>query len=591
MTSLLIATEDPHLLFHRLFNNSFQTLGSVKDRISQIFAYILFRKGSSTYLTDTRTSQDNPLAFQDLIAAIRSQNQEKTQDFAPPDRNSEGEGDPEAVFNVLDAILKCSLERLKLMRESMSWTHVGDYNYKLKAGYFQHIETIRNLSLEGRLGVALCLRNKMIHQGFFPDVVTHNYLINGFCKVGAFEKAEWLVTQMSSWGPYPNVATYNTLMKGYCAFGDIDKALDLLSTMTGGKVNKVKPNTVTFNIVVHALCKEGMSEEARVLISKLTNEDSEKTLIASTILMDSSFKKGDTSLAFTLWGEILSKKADVVAYNVVIHGSCLRWNLIIAYKYVNQMLKIGFLPDSFTYNTLVNTLCKMKRIDDAFYLYKVMSKMGVTPDKISYNTLIQGLCNVGNVVTAHELLNHMLEKSMVPPLLTWNVIIGGYGRQGDKEKALQIRDKMMEYGVFPNVFTYNALIHMFIKRGEILEARLVMKEMNVSGPFPDTVTYNLLVGAESEFGHLFSGEEVYDNMLKRGCEPDVVTYTELIKGFCMRGKIEEAERIFSFDMLQRGNLVIDHVPFQILIKKYFKIGNLDGAYSVYQKWLKIDQGE
>ncbi|XP_023737857.1 pentatricopeptide repeat-containing protein At5g24830 [Lactuca sativa] len=593
MTSLLIATEDPHLLFHRLFNNSFQTLGFIKDRISQIFIDVLCYTRSSAYLTDTRTSRSNdlfPFAFQDLLEAIGSKHQQKTQDFSAPDKDSGGGGgDPEVVFNVLDAILKCSLERLKHMRESMSWAHIGHYNYKLKAGYSQHIDTIRNLSLEGRLGVALRLRSKMIHQGIFPDVVTHNYLINGFCKVNAFEKAEWLVTQMSLWGPSPNVATYNTLMKGYCAFGDTDKALDLISAMNYGKV---KPNVITYTILVHAHCKKEKLEEARALLLELTDEYSEKTVIASTILMDSSFKKGDTSLAFTLWKEILSKEVDVVAYNVVIHGSSLRYDLILAYKYINQMLKIGFLPDNFTYNTLINTLCKMKRIDEAVYLYKVMSKMGVTPDKITYNILIQGLCRLENVVTAHELLNSMLEKSMIPPLLTWNLVIGGYGRHGDKQNTLHIMNQMMEYGVLPNVFTYNALIHMFIKRREISKAHLVMKEMISSGPLPDTVTYNLLVGAESEFGHLYSAEQIHDDMLERGYEPDVITYTKLIKGFCMRGKIEDAERIFSFHMLKKcNNLVIDHFPFQILIKKYFKIGNLDGAYGVYQKWLRIDQGQ
>ncbi|XP_024964548.1 pentatricopeptide repeat-containing protein At5g24830 isoform X3 [Cynara cardunculus var. scolymus] len=468
---LLIATEDSHLLFYRLCNSSFQALDSIKDRISEMFTDTFYCKRSSTHLINTRTSRDNErfhYGFQDLIAASGSEYHQKTEDWSPPDKNSEGGGDPEVVFNVLDAILKCSLDRLKLMRENMSWAHIGHYNYTLKASYTQHIDTIRNLSLDGKLGVALCLWNKLIHKGVVPDVVTHNYLVHGFCKVGTLEKAEWLVREMCCWGPSPNAATYNTLMKGYCAFNDIDKALDLLSTMTDGKV---------------------------------------------------------------------------------------------------------------------------RRIDEACYLYTVMSRMGVAPDWISYNILIQGLCVVGDVSTAHELLTFMLEKSMVPAPHIWNIIIDGYGKHGYKQIALHIRDMMMTYGVLPNVFTYNALIHMLIEGGEIDEAHSLMKEMLLAGPLPDVVTYNLLVGAESKSGHLYSAYQVYDDMLKRGYDPDIVTYTELIKGYCMRGKIEEAHRIFGFDMLQDSNLAIDHVPFQILIKKHFKMKDFDSAYGVYQKWLRMDRAE
>ncbi|KAD7477380.1 hypothetical protein E3N88_00516 [Mikania micrantha] len=661
-TSLLIAIGEDMHLFNQLLNYNFQTLDYIKGCIFQMCTGFFLCKLSM----ETRFSGDNKLflfAFQDLIATIGSKYQQKIQDWPPPFKNSKGRNNPEVALPMLDAILKSSLERLKLMRADLEATskvvalwprghgssrasstnvqvecngsfhpeahlpcvfhsfvinfcltketqfllpilnydenfresmpcaqNIGNYSCTMEAGYSQHVNTIRNLSLGGRLGVALWLHNKMIYSsGVIPDVVTHNHLINGFCKVGAIEKAEWLIGQMSYWGPSPNCATYNTLMKGYCAFNDIEKALDLLSTMSNdGGGNKVKPNIVTFNILVHALCKKGLSDEARVLLSKLTDENREKNLIASTILMDNYFKNGNTSLALTLWEEIYKKgkELDVVAYNVLVHGYCLNLDLIVVYKYVNEMLKIGLGPDKFTYNTLISGLCKVKRIDDARYLfYNVMSRMGVSPDMVSHNILIQGLCNVGNVVEAHELLNGMLDKSMVPKQRIWNIIIHWYGKNGDKQNALYVRDQMIAHGVSPNMFTYNALIHMFTRTGEIFEAHLLMKEMLTVGPLPDTVTYNLLVGAESEYGHLFSAHQVYDEMLQRGYHPDVVTYSELIKGYCMRGKVNEAERLFY--TLYDSNLVIDHVPFQILIKTYFKLRDFDGAYGVYQKWAQI----
>ncbi|XP_071699993.1 uncharacterized protein [Rutidosis leptorrhynchoides] len=487
------------------------------------------------------------------------------------------------VFSALDSILNSTLDTLKLVRESISWTNIDDYNYSLKSrSYTQHVDTIKNLSLQGKLGVAWWLRNKTMVKGVIPDVVTHNYLINGLCKVGELEKAEWLVREMSSRGPSPNSATYNILLKGYCTINDIYKARDLVSSM----IVDGKENMVTSNIIIHHYCKKGRITEARSLLMKLTDENSKKNLVASTTIMDSYLKNGDASLGLTIWGEICAKQVDVVAYNVFIHGSCLNGDVIVAYKFVNKMFKTGLLPDRFTYNILINRLCKLRRIDEALYLYTVMSRMGVDPDRVSYATLVQGLCMIGDVDMAHGLLNRMLEKSMVPRPVTWNLIIDRYGKQGDKRKALYIRDQMMINGVSPNVFTYNSLIHMFIKGGEIDEARSLMKEMLVAGgPLPDTVTYNLLVGAESKYGHLYSADEVYEDMKKRGYKPDVITYTELIRGYCLRGKIKEAERILYIEMLENFSLVVvDHVPFQILIKKYFKVSDFNSAYGVYQTW-------
>nr|GEV08381.1 hypothetical protein [Tanacetum cinerariifolium] len=212
-------------------------------------------------------------------------------------------------------------------------------------------------------------------------------------------------------------------------------------------------------------------------------------------------------------------------------------------------------------------------------------------DRISYKILIEGLCMIGNVVAAHELLICMLKVSMIPAPITWSIIIDGYGKHEEKQKALHIRDQIMAYWVLPNVFTYNALIHIYINYGEVAKAHSLMNEMLLAGPLPDTVTYNLLAGAESKYGHLFSIHQVYDDMLKRGYDPDVVTYTELIKGYCLRGKVKEAEKSFTFDMLQNSNLVIDHLLFQVLIKQYFKASDFNSAYGVYQKWLRMDQAE
>ncbi|KAM7459640.1 hypothetical protein LguiA_036634 [Lonicera macranthoides] len=66
-------------------------------------------------------------------------------------------------------------------------------------------------------------------------------------------------------------------------------------------------------------------------------------------------------------------------------------------------------------------------------------------------------------------------------------------------------------------------------------------------------------------------------MPRRGYNPDIITYTELIKGYCMKGKIEVAEKIFV--KIQESGLPIDHILYQLLMKKYFKMGALAAGSS------------
>ncbi|KAG5554944.1 hypothetical protein RHGRI_012485 [Rhododendron griersonianum] len=587
---LLIASEESHIVL-RLVNGGSQTLDFIKDFVGRI-ADVFCRKPNFD-LVDQRISEHNgvlPCALQDMIETVGDQCQLRTKNWFSRRKGYNNERESQPVFNVLDTLLKDSLERLKTMRECITWGHMGSSFCSLEANYTQHVTIIRTLCLEGKLGAAIWLKNKMIHNDLVPDIITHNYIVNALCKAGELKKADWLVSEMLYWGPSPTCATYNTLMKGYCLVDNVDRALDLFSTMGN---RGVLPNRVTCNVLVHALCKKGLLEDAVKLLEEILVDncfDKERSnLITSTILMDGYFKSGDTMQALFLWNDMIQRgfQMDVTAYNVVIHGSCLSQDVTVAYQYLSEMLKSGFLPDVFTYNTLISALCKEGKTDEACYIHSVMSRLGVFPDQISYKMLITGLCVQGDVMKASEFLLSMLESSIVPEPVIWNAIIDGYGRTGDAKKALSIRDQMVEFGVLPNIFTYNILIHAHIKRGKIAEAYSLKKEMILNGLFPDLVTYNLLVGAACGIGDIRSALQLHDEILRRGYNPDIITYTELIKGYTLKGKLMEAEKLFA--IMQRSGIPIDHVPFLILMKKYCKRRDLDRAFDLYQVWCKRDK--
>ncbi|KAJ8526615.1 hypothetical protein K7X08_029092 [Anisodus acutangulus] len=547
MQPLLLVSEESQFLL-RILNGSFQTLDIIKDRIVHAFADLFCSKANLDVI-DLR--QDN---------VVQSVNRE---DWSSKGNNSNREGDSTVGFNVLDAMLKHSLDRLKSMRERIPSAE-GISNCTLEINFNKDAYVIRAMCLDGKLAPALSLWCNMIQNGTIPDVITHNYLINGLCKNGELEKAEWIVRGMLYRGPAPSCATYNSLIRGYCLMNDVDKGLNTFSTMAN---HGIIPNRVTCNILVHALCKKGLMEEAKKLFHKLLSKNYEggsSDLITSTIMMDGCFKNGDTDQALAFWERMLKKgmKLDKMSYNVVVHGFCMSHDVGTAYKYCCEMLKLGFVPDVYSYNTIVGALCKEGKTSDACYIYDVMTRMGVSPDQITYKMIIQALCINREIDRANCFLDYMLENSIIPEPLVWNVIIDGYGRCGDIQKASYIRDKMVANGVLPNIYTYNALIYAQIKSGNLSAAQSLEKEMLSYGLIPDSVTYNLLIGAACNLGLIHSALKLHDEMLRKGCQPDVITYTELLKWYCLQGRMTEADKLFG--KLLSSGLAVDHVPFLIL---------------------------
>ncbi|KAL5785821.1 hypothetical protein ACOSQ2_008213 [Xanthoceras sorbifolium] len=196
-------------IIFRLVN---QALDSIKLNVAQLFF-------NSRSLSDDDML---PCTLKNIMENVADGYRTKTRDlFCSNKEDYDDKGDPQAVFNVLDAMLKENLDRLKTMRENISLANIGVKGCSLETDYREHVAMIRDLSLGGKLGAALCLRRKLIWKGIVPDILTHNYLINGLCKTGDMEKADWLIGEMSETGPSPNCATYNAFIKGYCNVNDV----------------------------------------------------------------------------------------------------------------------------------------------------------------------------------------------------------------------------------------------------------------------------------------------------------------------------------------------------------------------------------
>uniref|UniRef100_A0A7N0TBR7 Pentatricopeptide repeat-containing protein n=1 Tax=Kalanchoe fedtschenkoi TaxID=63787 RepID=A0A7N0TBR7_KALFE len=132
----------------------------------------------------------------------------------------------------------------------------------LISSYCKHgMQTGCKKAIRRRLWEANHMFRLMRFNGFVPDVVTYNALIDGCCKTYRIERALELFKDMNKRGCSPNRVTYNSFIRYYSAVNEIDKAVEMLRKMK--HLRHGTPTSSSFTPIIHALCEGGMVEQAR----------------------------------------------------------------------------------------------------------------------------------------------------------------------------------------------------------------------------------------------------------------------------------------------------------------------------------------
>ncbi|KFK40700.1 hypothetical protein AALP_AA2G029900, partial [Arabis alpina] len=154
----------------------------------------------------------------------------------------------------------------------------------------------------------------------------------------------------------------------------------------------------------------------------------------------------------------------------------------------SDMVKSRPLPSISDFNKLLSAIVKMKKFDVVISLVSLVDQMvvmGYKPDTVTFNTLIHGLFLNNKVSEAVALVDRMVLKGCQPSLVTY-----GVDRLGE---AKQMFGLMVSRGCLPDVVTYNTLINGFCKAKRVDDGIELFREMSQRGLVGDTVNYNTLV--------------------------------------------------------------------------------------------------
>lgn len=124
---------------------------------------------------------------------------------------------------------------------------------------------------------------------------------------------------------------------------------------------------------------------------------------------------------------------------------------------------------------------------------------------------------------------------------------------------------MVQKGFLPDVVTYSVLINGLNKQARTREAKRLLLKLFYDESVPSDVMYNTLI---ENCGNI-----------------EFKSAVALIKGFCMKGLMNEADRVFE-SMLQRNHNP-DEAAYNVIIHGHCRGGNIQKAHDLYKEMVKI----
>ncbi|CAK9177039.1 unnamed protein product [Ilex paraguariensis] len=317
---------------------------------------------------------------------------------------------------------------------------------------------------------------------------------------------------------------------------------------------KTQPEINAFNFLLDALCKCSLVEDAEAMFKRV---------------------KGKV-------------KPDANTYNILFFGWCRVRNPSRGMSILEDMIKMGHIPDNFTYNTAIDTFCKAGMVTEATKLLEFMKTKGSTmssPTAKTYAIMIMALAQNDRMQECLKLLGHMINSGCLPDVSTYKEMIEGMCLAGKVDAAYKFLEEMGSKGYPPDIVTYNCFLKVLCDGKNSDEALKLYGEMIEVGCVPSVQTFNMLIAMFFEMGDPDGAFETWDEMGKRGCARDTDTYCVMIEG--LFGCNNRKDACFLLEEVVNRGIKLPYRKFDSFLMELSGIGDLRAIHKLSEHMRKF----
>lgn len=316
-------------------------------------------------------------------------------------------------------------------------------------------------------------------------------------------------------------------------------------------------------------------------------------------LLKSSSRFGDSSYTVSIYRSI----GKLYCANPVFKAYLVSSSPKQALGFYFDILRFGFVPDSYTFVSLISCIEKTCCVDSGKMCHGQAIKHGcdqVLPvqnslmhmytccgaldlakklfveipkrDIVSWNSIIAGMVRNGDVLAAHKLFDEMPDKNII----SWNIMISAYLGANNPGVSISLFREMVRAGFQGNESTlvlllnacgrsarlkegrsvHASLIRTFLNSSVVIDTALIdmygkCKEVGLARRIFDSlsirnkVTWNVMILAHCLHGRPEGGLELFEAMINGMLRPDEVTFVGVLCGCARAGLVSQGQNYYS----------------------------------------------
>jgi len=393
------------------------------------------------------------------------------------------------------------------------------------------------------------------------DAVSYNILMKQHLgEAGSVAQIEALLQEMRRGGLKPNTATYNSILGGAMAVGDFGRAWQTIDVM-----EKEGPGIDAYTISILFKAYKGKRHTMDAV----------------------SF---DRALALI---QKYSVKVDEVLVNVALEACVGLRDPGRLSAALDAFRRGGWtMPKQcamHTYATLIKAYGQSRQLHMAWRLWgDVTCKKGLVPSEQLYGQMIDVLVTNNHLDDALVLFEEMKAThkdhlSSQGFAVAYAMVIKGFAQRKECARALQCYEEMKEHNTMVGLVVFNTLIDACSRVGDMDAAASLFRDM-VAECAPDLITYSTLIKGYCVRGELDEAMELFACMRRKGIQPDAIVFNSLLDGCAKKQMPVLCEQVVH-DMEQAGVNPSNHSA-SILIKLYGRCRDLNAAFRVINEMPK-----
>ncbi|KAM0008245.1 putative tetratricopeptide-like helical domain superfamily [Helianthus debilis subsp. tardiflorus] len=395
------------------------------------------------------------------------------------------------------------------------------------------------------------------------DVRSWTIIISGLSRIGWYDLALDLFTQMINHGITPNQFTFSSVLKCCAGANKLDVGKMILGWILR---NGVCLDMILENSVLYLFVKC----EAFDYATKVFESISVKDIVSWNIMISAYLKNGDLEKAVGIFWRMPFRNA--ASWNTVIDGHLQNGHERIAMQLLYQMVKTDAAFTNVTFSIALSLASSLKHVELGKQIHGRLLRVG-TYDGFIMNSLIDMYCKCGETekaVMVFKTLNQSVHDSV-----SVSSIVSAYIKNDRIEDALKVFTFMVSEHGEVDKFTLTSVLSACADAGLLYLGQLIHTYILKSGHEPDAFVSSSMIDMYGKCGQLQSASKIF----KESDNRNVVLWTSIISCYASHG--EGMETIRLFEMMVNEGIKSNEVTFVAVLTACSHAGLIDEGCSYF----------